>query len=79
MKREERHAKSFALDKEMLELEKERIALKKEKVANEANNNFLKRIAEEDRIMTIDLSAMNEMQQQYYLSIQAEIMARRMN
>lgn len=78
-KRDERYAKAYALDKEMLELDKERHALEKERIQNETNNIFLKTIAEEQKIMTMDLTSMSELQQQYYMSLQAEIMARRMN
>jgi Zn/Cd-binding protein ZinT len=38
IKREERYAKSYALDKERLELDKEIIAIVREKLSNEANN-----------------------------------------
>jgi hypothetical protein len=78
-KREERYAKSYALDKERLDLEKEKIVLEREKASNEANTSYLKRIAEEERIMTIDMNSLNEMQQQFYMNLQAEIMARRNN
>ena len=79
MKREERYAKSYALDKERFELDKERMALEREKLSNEANNTYLKRLAEEERIMNIDLSCLNEMQQLYYMNLQSEIITRRMN
>jgi hypothetical protein len=79
IKREERYAKSYAIDRERLELDKERIALEREKLSNEANNTYLKRIVEEERIMNIDLSSLNEMQQQYYMNLQSEIITRRMN
>jgi hypothetical protein len=51
LKRDERYARSYALDKERLELDKERHALEKERLDNEANNIYLKRIAEEQKIM----------------------------
>jgi hypothetical protein len=79
IKREERYAKSYALDKERLELDKERIAIEREKLSNEANNTYLKRIAEEERIMSMDVSTLNEIQQQYYVNLQSEIITRRMN
>ncbi len=79
LKREERYAKSYALDKERLELDKERIALEKERLANEGNNIYLKRIAEEQKIMNLDLSSMNDLQKEYYMSLHAEIVARRKN
>jgi hypothetical protein len=67
VKRDERYAKSYALDKE------------REKVTNEANNNYLKRIAEEERVMNIDLNSLNELRHQFYRNLQAEIMACRIN
>jgi hypothetical protein len=59
-KRDERYARSYALDKERLELDKERHALEKERLDNEANNIYLKRIAEEQKIMLMDLNSMSE-------------------
>jgi thiaminase len=44
MKREERYAKSYALDKERLDPEKEKVEQEREKVSNEANTSYLKRI-----------------------------------
>ncbi len=97
LKREERYAKtyaldkerydrSYALDKERLELEQKRLAIEEkmhtneqQRLANEANSLLIKRIAEEERIMTMDLSPLNDLKKQYYMSLQADIMARRMN
>jgi ABC-type phosphate transport system auxiliary subunit len=93
LNRDERFAKAYALDKERLELEQKKLAIEeqkytneqkrleqeKERLDNEANNLYLKRIAEEQRIMSMDLSAMSDMQRQYYMCLQAEIVARRMN
>jgi hypothetical protein len=53
------------------------MALEREKLSNEANNTYLKRLAEEERIMNIDLSSLNEMRQQYYMNLQSEIISRR--
>jgi hypothetical protein len=93
LKRDDRFAKAYALDKERLELEQKKLAIEeqkytneqkrleqeKERLDNEANNLYLKRIAEEQRIMSMDLSAMSDMQRQYYMCFQTEIVARRMN
>lgn len=79
LKREERYAMSYALDKERLELDKERHVLEKERLENEANNIYLKTIAEEQKIMLLDLNSMTELQREYYTSLQAEIVARRRN
>lgn len=76
-KREERYAKLYALERERLELDREKHALEKERVENENNNSYLKRIAEEERIMSMDLSCMNELQKQFYISLQTEILAKR--
>ncbi|KAL5675182.1 hypothetical protein ACJX0J_011313, partial [Zea mays] len=40
--------------------------LMREKLINEANDTYLKRIAEEERIMNMDVTILNEIQQQYY-------------
>lgn len=93
LKREERYAQAFALDKERLELEHKRLTIEeqkhtneqkrldqeKERLANEANNLYIKRIEEEQKIMSIDLTTMSELQRQYYMCLQADIVARRMN
>lgn len=47
LKGEERYTRSYALDKEKLELDKDMHVLEKERLDNEANNIYLKRIAEE--------------------------------
>jgi hypothetical protein len=62
MKRDERYAKSYALDIEKLYLKKEKIAPEREKVSNEANTSYLMGITEEERIMTIALNSLIEMQ-----------------
>lgn len=77
VKREERYANAYALDKERLELQKQRIAVEKERLDNEAANTFLKTIVEEQKIMNMDISSMTELQKEYFISLQAEIVARR--
>ncbi|PAN42629.1 hypothetical protein PAHAL_8G153300 [Panicum hallii] len=83
LKRDDRFAKleqkKLAIEEQKYTNEQKRLEQEKERLDNEANNLYLKRIAEEQRIMSMDLSAMSDMQRQYYMCLQAEIVARRMN
>ncbi|KAK3147246.1 hypothetical protein QOZ80_3BG0279980 [Eleusine coracana subsp. coracana] len=86
IKKEERYAKTFALDQERLELDKKRLANEEkklandqQKLANEANNLQIQKMAKEERIMSMGTSLMNDLQREYYISLQAEVMSRRMS
>lgn len=57
--------------------QKQRIAIENERLDNEAANTFLKTIVEEQKIMNMDISSMTELQKEYFISLQAEIVARR--
>jgi hypothetical protein len=59
LKKDERYAKAYDLDKERLELERKRHANEQSRLANEAESLQLKRIVEEERIMGMDVSTMN--------------------
>jgi hypothetical protein len=78
-KKEEWYAKTFALDQERLQLEQKRLAIEETKEINEQERLHRQRIAEEERIMNIDMSCMAEMQKKYYMSLQVEVMARRIS
>jgi hypothetical protein len=55
-KKEEWYAKTFALDQERLQLEQKRLAIEETKEINEQERLHRRRIAEEERIMNIDIS-----------------------
>jgi hypothetical protein len=85
LNKDERYAKTYNLDKDMLELEWKRLAneeivLKNEqsRLDNEAKSLQLKRIVEE-RIMGMDISTMNLGQREYCINLQAQISARGMS
>lgn len=55
-KKEEWYAKTFALDQERLQLEQKRLAIEETKEINEQERLHRRGIAEEERIMNIDMS-----------------------
>jgi hypothetical protein len=60
-------------------LEQKGFAIEETKEINEQERLHRQRIVEEERIMNIDMSCMVEMQKKYYMSLQAEVMARRIS
>jgi hypothetical protein len=69
LKKEERFNKAFALEQERVTNEKELVEVRKEEVQLQKQRN-------EERIMTMDLSAMQEEQKTYYMWLRAQIMSR---
>lgn len=60
-----------------LEIEKERLQIERARSATEQDQLQLKRILEEERIMTVDITAMDEQQKECYKSLRTDIIRRR--
>jgi SepF-like predicted cell division protein (DUF552 family) len=60
-----------------LETEKERLQIERARAATEQDQLQLKRMLEEERIMTVDITAMDEQQKECYKSLRTDIIRRR--
>ncbi|XP_034580952.2 uncharacterized protein [Setaria viridis] len=76
LKKEERFNKAFALEQERLALEQDRVANEKLLLELRSQEVQLQKRRDEERIMTMDLTAMPDEQKKYYMSLRAEIMSR---
>jgi len=76
LKKDERFKQAFALEQERVANEKLNLELRKKELELRAQEVELKNKKDEERIMTMDLSAMPDDQQQYYMSCRSKIMSR---
>jgi hypothetical protein len=74
VKKEERFNKAFALEQERVTNEKLLLAVRKEEVELRKQQVDLQKQRDEERIMTLDLSAMPEELRRYYMGLRAKIM-----
>ena len=76
LKKDERFKQAFALEQERVANEKLNLELRKKELELRAQEVELKNKKDEEKIMTMDLSAMPDDQQQYYMSCRSKIMSR---
>jgi hypothetical protein len=81
-KKDERFNKAFALEQERVANDKLAVALEQERVANEklllqvrSEEVQLQKKRDEERIMTMDLTALPEDQKTYYMFLRSQIMS----
>lgn len=73
----EKEAKKEERFNKALEIEIEKLRLEQVRAASEQDRASLKRMIEEERIMTMDTSGMTVQQQRYYESLRSDITTRR--
>lgn len=78
LKKDERFKQAFALEQERIENEKLNLELRKE-LELRAQEVELKNKKDEERIMTMDLTALPDDQKQYYMGCRSKIMRRHLS